>query len=242
MDLTDTIKRRTPGRGGPAGPAARIARLAPNFVWLAFAVLAGVGYGLNWLLVPHARDGISLTEFIVKIVIFLLAIASVASLPRVVRESRYGFLLLSVPTLAFLGYIIPRMYYWFLMGPAEEPAYYTLLWNVCFPAIVLSICLGFRMGGATFGKTFKVGVNSTILLFSGYLEFMWFVVNPLPYEAMKTIPHIEVLIGFKPSHMGLLAFFAFHIPLFVIVNLLPIDRWLDEWSAAPGTPVHAGGA
>ncbi len=49
---------------------------------------------------------------------------------------------------------------------------------------------------------------------------------------MATIPHIEVLIGFKPSHMGLLVFFAFHIPLLVIVNLLPIDRWLDGWSAA----------
>jgi hypothetical protein len=60
---------------------------------------------------------------------------------------------------------------------------------------------------------------------------------------MKTIPHIEVLIGFKPSHPGLLIFFACHIPLFVIVNLLPIDRWLENWSAAARrTPLPTGKA
>jgi hypothetical protein len=209
---------------------ALIARQAPHYAWVFFAALAAIGYGINWLVVPHAREGLTLPEFIVKIIIFLLAVAAVASLPRAICEAKYSFLLLALPTLAFLGYIIPRMYYYFVMGPSYEPQYYTLLWNLCYPGIVLSICLGYRMGGGTFGRTFKIGANSLILLFSGYLEYMWFVVNPMPYESMATIPHIEVLIGFKPSHSGLLLFFAFHIPLLVILNMLPIDRWISRWS------------
>jgi hypothetical protein len=241
--MTDTMERRTAGGTGSSGTWSRIVRLAPNYAWLALAALAGIGYGINWLVVPHTRETVALGEFMLKIAIFMLAIAAVSSLPGYIRDSRFSFLLLALPSLAFLGYIIPRMFYWFLMGPENEPAYYTLLWNVCYPAIVLSICLAYRLGGASFGKTFKVGANSTILLFSGYLEYMWFVINPLPYEGMKTIPHIEVLIGFKPSHPGLLIFFACHIPLFIIVNLLPIDRWLENWSAAARrTPLPTGKA
>lgn len=247
MNPTETMERRPAGAAESTGVAARIARLAPNYAWFVLMALAGIGYLVNWLVVPHTRETVSLTEFALKITIFMLAIAAVAGLPDYIRMSRFSFLLLSLPAVAFLGYIIPRMFYWFLMGPANEPAYYTLLWNLCYPGIVLSICLAYRMGGAPFGKVFKVGANSTILLFSGYLEYMWFVINPLPYEGMKTIPHIEVLIGFKPSHPGLLLFFAAHIPLFVIVNLLPIDRWLAtlsaRWSGTDGgAPLPAGQA
>ena len=200
-------------------------RFVDKYLWVMCAAVAAFGFLLIWTLLPHEREVLDKWQFAVKIGVFVFAIAAVSTFPN---NLRYGYLLASLPFLVFLGFIIPRMTYYFLMGPENEPAYYTYLWSLSYPGIILSICFGYRMGGGLPGKAIKLGLNGLILVFSGYLELMWFIVNPLNYSDMPSIPHVEVVIGFMPSYFGLFIFALCHIPLLVGVNLLPLDRWYEE--------------
>lgn len=196
-----------------------------RFLWIALALLAAASFAAIWIFLPHEREGQSKIEFILKISTFILAICAVALMPN---RFRFRWLLTSVPFLVFLGFVIPKMTYLFLMGPSTEPKYYTYLWSVNYPGIILSICLAWRLAGGSSGHAIKIGLNGLILVFSGYLELMWFQVNPLNYYDMPSIPHVEVILGFFPTYTQLFIFALCHIPLLIIVNASPIDRWLTR--------------
>jgi hypothetical protein len=234
---------------GPARPAAGadvrsgegsgpgwIARILLDYAWLCFAFLAATTFGIVWAFLPHVREGVTLPEFALKITAFVLAVFAVAAFPQHLRLSH---LLLSIPSLVFLGFIIPKMMWLFLQGPHTEPEYYTYLWSLNYPGILLSIALAFRIGGGSAGKVIKLGLNGVILVFSGYLELMWFVVNPWDYYDLPSIPHVEVIIGFFPTYTQLFVFALLHIPLLVAVNLAPIDRWLEMLRARLLHGTHA---
>lgn len=223
------VTRTTPTQAQSTDPKTQDRPTAVGFdhwAWLVPAVLALGAFGYIWVKLPHAREDVTLWQFIVKVVAFIFAIIAVSLFPRVKRG---GYLLVCLVFVLFLGYIIPRMTYFFLMGPNNLPQYYTYLWSLDYPLIMLAMTFAWRQAGGTFGTAVKIGLNGLVLVFSGFLEWMWFRANSnMDYYGMKTIPHIDVIIGHFPTYGGLFIYMLCHIPIFVALNLAPWDRWLDR--------------
>ncbi len=202
------------------------ARTFDRWFWLPLAVVAACGLGFVWLALPHAREDAKLWQFALKVGMFVFAVVAVALFPKLPRA---GYLAASAPFLLFLGLITPKMTFYFLQGPQTLPEYYTYLWSLDYPVIMLSLCFAWRQAGGSSGGAIKIGLNGLILVFSGFLEWMWFRANPsMDYYGMKTIPHINVIIGHFPSYGGLFVYMLFHIPLLVAVNIAPFDRWIGK--------------
>lgn len=238
MDVNQKIKDAAVSDGQQIRRPVSGRQLTFRYLWLIFGAFAVIAFGAIWALLPHEREGQTLWEFVAKIIAFIFAIAAVSTFPQRFRGS---YLVAAAPFVVFLSFIIPRMTYYFLMGPKTEPIYYTYLWSLDYPAILLSVALAYRLGGGSFGHCVKIGLSGLILVFSGFLELMWFVVNPLDYYDLPSVPHVEVIIGHFPSRPELVVFALCHIPLLLIVNLLPLDRWYDRFLGVPagGPPVSS---
>lgn len=211
---------------GLGGKFSDRAKFVDSYSWIPVGVSALIGFALIWKLLPHAREDQTLGEFVAKFAVFVLAIMSASLAPRLQKA---GYLVACVPFLIFLGFIIPKMTYYFLQGSQTLPQYYTYLWSLFYPGIILSICLAWRQAGGSAGRSLKIGLMGLVLVFSGYLEWMWFRANPnMDYYAMKTIPHIQVIIGHFPSYAGLFIYMICHVPIFIAIGFAPFDRWLDK--------------
>lgn len=221
-------------RGDHVERESRRRRWVDNYLWLALGMAALVGLGIIWKFLPHERENVTLWQFAVKVLAFVIAVLAVSFIPRF---ERVGFLIASLPYFAFLGFITPKMTYYFLKGPQTQPEYYTYLWSLSYPAIILSICLSWRQAGGSVGRSIKIGLNGLLLVFSGFLEWMWFRINTsMNYYDMKTIPHIDVIIGHFPSYGGLFVYMLCNVPLFVAVNMAPIDSWVDRLRGSAAAP------
>ncbi|HUN37100.1 MAG TPA: hypothetical protein VMU95_34310 [Trebonia sp.] len=201
------------------------AKLFDRYAWIILGILAIIGFALTWKFFPHARENQTLGQFIAKSVVFIVAIGSVSLLPRL---NKAGFLVVSATFLIFLGFVIPKMTYYFLQGPQTLPQYYTYLWSLSYPGIILSLCLAWRQAGGSAGRSIKIGLIGLVLVFSGYLDWMWFRANPnMNYYDEKTIPHVQVIIGHFPTYLGLFIYMICYIPIIVAIGIAPLDRWLD---------------
>lgn len=66
-----------------------------------------------------------------------------------------------------------------------------------------------------------------ILIFSGFLDILWYVVNPVGIpETIVYAHHIEIILGHYPSFGEAIVFALLHLPILAIVLLLPLDRWV----------------
>jgi hypothetical protein len=93
----------------------------------------------------------------------------------------------------------------------------------------MSVCLSYRIGGGTPGNCFKIGASGVIILFSGFLDLMWYIINPV--EIPKTLQyahHIKVILGHYATYTEGIIFCLFHIPLMLILMYLPLDSWIDK--------------
>lgn len=222
----DVAEDNLPVSARRSGSIPRRRQWIDSYAWLVLGVLALVTLGLEWKYMPHAREGQTLGQFAAKVATLVLAIASVSLVPRLRRT---GYLIAGTPLLAILGFVIPKLTFYFLQGPQTQPEYYTYLWSLLYPGIVVAICLSWRQAGGSAGHALKVGLMGIVLVFSGYLEWMWFRANPSAnYYGMKTIPHIQVIIGHFPSYGGLFIYMMCNVPIFVAIGIAPFDRWLDR--------------
>jgi len=212
-------------------------------LWLILMVLGAAGF-LTVYLLPHQSEIDSPLQVIYKIVVFLVISAGIALFPN---RSRCGYLLLLVPLLGFLGYIIPRISYLGFVAvpqglPNAEGEFYTYLYLMLFPATLLSITLAYRLGGGTAGNCLKIASSGTILIFSGFLDLLWFVVNPIGIPStLQYAHHIEMIIGHYPSYSEGIAFAVLHLPILGLVLLLPLDRWLHRLLEGPAAPAPSRG-
>ena len=89
--------------------------------------------------------------------------------------------LLYVPFLFFAGYLLPRIsYFYFGDGErAQGDTFYTHLYLLLYPGIVLTVTAAYRLGGGSAGRCLKLAANGIVIVFSGLLDVMWWVVNPV---------------------------------------------------------------
>jgi hypothetical protein len=166
---------------------------------------------------------------------FICLCAAIACFPWV---SGRLYLLLLAPLVFFTGYLLPRVSF-FYYGDAERvqgDSFYTHLYLLLYPGIVLTVAAAYKLGRGSPGRTLKIAISGIVIVFSGWLDIMWMVVNPVPIPDVIDAPHINVFTG-GPIPFGATIWFAVaHIPLLVAVNLLPLDRLITRLTrtAAPG--------
>ena len=231
--------------GGPAGTAAAggpgaagAGRWAPHVWWIALA--AGVaGAAFVWLALPHGRDIESPWELVAKLVVFGCLCCAIALFPWAPRLPHW---VLYAPFVFFTGYVVPRIsgFYYTDAQRAHGDSFYTHVYLLLYPGIVLTAGAAYRIGGGSPGRTLKVLVTGIVIVFSGFLDLMWYVVNPVGIPDRIDAPHINVITG-GPISFGATVLFALaHVPILVGVNLLPLDRWIGYRTGAAPAPAARG--
>jgi hypothetical protein len=199
-----------------------VMRFLKKFFWLVCFVVGLVATLIVFFSFSFQREEMQLYQYVIHITIFIIVLLGISFFPQ---KFKYGHLLISVPFVLYFGYVCPSMSFAAIFSLVDK--YYTLENIFMFPLLVFSICLAYRIGGGTSGKCLKTGLNGLILLFSGFVDVMWFLVNEVDYSSWPvTIPHIEVILGFTPTFVQLLLFVFVHLLLLVIVNILPFDKWI----------------
>jgi hypothetical protein len=202
-----------------------------HFWWI--LLLSGcLGFLHIWFFFPHESSINGIVHIVYKIFIYIIICLGISCFPK--KQSK-SYILVILIFFVFLGFILPRLgYFGFYAIPQKGEAawgeYYTLLFLILYPAIVLTASLSYRIGGGKAGKTFKIALGSQIILFSGYLDLMWHIINEVDYpEIFYNAHHIKVFIGHFPNLTEVIIFALCHIPLLVGIILLPLDRWIDSF-------------
>lgn len=193
-----------------------------KYLWLIFLFIGAVSFLLVWFTFQHQRETYSLIQYLIQIVIFIILILSISFFPN---QFRLRYLLLTIPLIIYLGYLAPKMTYLAIQG--QIGMFYTLEFTFLYPGLIMAICLAYRLGGGSPGRCVKTGLSGIILLFSGFLDWMWFVTNQLDYaKNVGTIPHIQVIIGHIPSLTELIIFVMVHFLIIIGINCMPLDKWM----------------
>jgi hypothetical protein len=226
--------------GAPANAVVRA--FVDRYLWLVLMVLGSIGFLTVYLLMPHKSEIDSPLQVVYKLFVYLVISCGIALFPN---RPRSMYLLLLVPLMGFLGYIIPRIsYLGFVALPAGHPGadgeFYTHLYLMLYPAILLSIAFAYRVGGGASGNCLKINFAGVILIFSGFLDVFWFLSNPTGTpEVLAHAHHIEMILGHYPSYGETIGFALMHIPLLCVVLLLPLDRWIQRLLGRLEVPARA---
>ena len=77
-------------------------------------------------------------------------------------------------------------------------------------------------------------------MFSGFLDVMWYVVNPVEMPEVIDAPHINLFTGGPISFGAAILFALAHVPILVGINLLPLDRWIGRLARGREPRASAG--
>ncbi|WP_055477854.1 hypothetical protein [Sphaerimonospora mesophila] len=189
--------------------------------------VGAAGAAFVWLATPHSREIHSAWDLVAKLIAFACLCFAIAVFPR--TSPRLSWLLY-VPFVFFTGYLIPRIS-WFYYGDgarAQGDSFYTHLYLLLYPGIVLTVAAAYRIGGGTPGRCLKVMATGVVIVFSGFLDIMWQVVNPVAIPDVIDAPHINLFTGGPISFGATIVFALAHVPIIVGINLLPLDRWIGR--------------
>jgi hypothetical protein len=203
------------------------------------AAVGVVGAAVTWLTSTHGREVGSGWEYVAQLAVFFCVTLAVALFPN--RWPGW-YVLVLLAFVVFAGYLFPRIS-WFYYGGADAQAqadlFYTTLYKLAYPAFVLTVTAAYRLGGGSPGRTLKIAWTGVLILFSGFLDVMWQVVNPVPIPPQIDAPHIAAILGGPVSFGVAVAFVVAHVPVIVALNLLPLDRWIDRLLGPERAPVPA---
>jgi hypothetical protein len=213
-----------------------VAVAARRRLWVVFAAAGLVGSLAVWVFLPHEWEIENAWIPLVKVGIFVCLCLAIALFPN---RSRYGYLLATLPLLVFLGFILPRVSYYVFHDAALDGTQareaYTVLYLLLYPGIVLSIALAYRLGGGSPGRVLKVALLGVVLIFSGFLDFLYPLVTPKPIPDVVEANHIRIFLGHFPSYREVGFFLLAHVPVLAGIILLPLDRWLARLTGDEST-------
>lgn len=201
-------------------------RWAVHQWWISLVVGAG-GFGIVWAATPHTREIGAAWELAAKLLVFACLCWAIAVFPWVSPKMHW---LTYVPFVFFTGYLIPRIS-WFYYGDgarAHGDEFYTHLYLLLYPGIVLTVAAAYRIGGGSPGRSLKIMATGVVIVFSGFLDVMWQVVNPVTIPDVIDAPHINLFTGGPISFEMTIVFALAHVPVIVGINLLPLDRWIGR--------------
>ncbi|MEV0197099.1 hypothetical protein [Nonomuraea sp. NPDC050691] len=212
--------------GPPTESGTNGRRWAPHLWWVALAVgMAGAVF--VWLGTDHSREIAAAWQLGAKLLVFACLCCAIAFFPWTSPRLHW---LLYVPFVFFTGYVIPRISYFYYgdTARAQPDDFYTHLYLLLYPGIVLTVAAAYRLGGGSPGRCLKVMATGILIVFSGWLDLMWYTINPVERPEAIDAPHINLFTGGPISFGATIVFALAHLPIIVGINLLPLDRWIGR--------------
>lgn len=204
--------------------------LVKRNVWIIYFLLALAGTCWVWFGMPH--DGhIVLYQLAVKIATFLLLISTIAFFPN---KNKLVYTLVIGSFLIPLVYILPRLSYLGYIGIPSDPIgqgneFYTHLYLLLYPFIIMLACFSYRIGGGKPGNCYKIALCGVLLIFSGLLDIMWYIVNPVDIpEVIPYAQHLQIFFGRPAGYTETIVFALCHLPFIIGVLFVPVDRWIEK--------------
>lgn len=201
-----------------------------KYLWLISLCIGGFGTLFIWFCLPRQSQIDEWWWLVVKFAVFAFAIIGISFFPNKLRASH---LLCCLPFIPFLCYIIPRLSFSGIFGTIEDPVkqgeFYTVLYLLCYPLIMMSIAFAHRMGGGKPGQSIKICLIGITLIFSGLLDLCFNTVNGRPLaESLDYAYHIIIIFGRSLTWKEGFIFALCHIPLIVLFIWLPLDKWFEK--------------
>ena len=202
-----------------------------KYNWLVLLSIGFSGFLLIWFFLPHKSEIDHIWQMLFKIFISFIIIAGISFFPN---KNKLSYLLLLVPILGFVSYIIPRLSYLCYHGVAQNlpngsQDYYTHLYFLTYPAIILTLCFAYRLGGGSPENCFKLGCGGVLILFSGLLDVMIYLITPLDIpDTLIYAHHIAIVIGKYPSFTETILFTLAHVPFIILLFVIPIKKVLKK--------------
>ena len=202
-----------------------------KYLWFISMFIGGAGALLIWMFLPHQSEIEEVWWLIVKFIAFAFIVLGISLFPN---KLRHGHLLVCLPFIVFLSYIIPRLSFCGIFGtitePVEQGKFYTILYLLCYPLIVMSVSFAYRMGGGSSGKTIKINIVGMLLIFSGLLDLCFNTANGRPLAtSLDYAYHIITILGRAPTWIEGLIFALCHVPIIILVIFLPLETWFEKW-------------
>jgi hypothetical protein len=199
-------------------------------IWISFLLFGIIGFLLVWFFLPHKSEIDSVWQLIFKLGVFFLVVFSIAFFPN---QAKSGYLFVILPFFVFTGFLIPKLSFYGFTGSVVTNnlygEFYTLLYLLLYPSIILTTCLAYRIGGGSPGNCIKIALSGVLILFSGFLDLLWYVVNPVKLpEIIQYAHHIKLILGHYPTYQEAIFFALAHLPVFVVILLLPLNQWIDK--------------
>jgi hypothetical protein len=211
-----------------------------GWLWLVPAVPAVALVMLIMVVMPPEQTLQNLGDWAFRLSPFVLAVVTVALLPRWAFAP--GLIVLAV--VVYMGYLDTGMVLRILTlanAPDEEQqslfegVYQWELLTATF--IVLFALFAYRMGGARTATVLKVGVASILVVISGLNDLTFWLTNDWPDgrpEVLRWASHIIVFVGGPPSVATAVVFLVVHFVLAAAVLMLPLGRLVDRALCRPG--------
>ncbi len=198
-----------------------------NWFWAICMLLGLLGFFAIWFFIPRNQYISTIWDLVFKFLIFAFIIVGIATFPNKLKN---GYILTILPFIVFLGYIIPRISYYGYFGAEIDKVafgeFYTALYLLNYPMITFATSFAYRMGGGTPGNTIKIPVCGMLLIFSGFLDIMWHLINPVALPEHIYGSHLVILFRRPPLFSEVIIFALCHILLIIGILLLPLDKWI----------------
>jgi hypothetical protein len=226
VTLTETV------RPDPTVISALFRRRA--WLWLVPAVPAVALTGLIMVVLPPDQKLDNLAEWAFKLSPFVLAVLTVALLPR----WRFGPALLVLAVIVYMGYLDTGMVLRILdfgdVPESEQQASFQSVYQFeLFTAtfVVLFGLLAYRVAGARTTSVLKFGIASILVVISGLNDFTFWLTNDWPNgrpAEFRWASHIIVFVGGPPSVAAAVVFMVVHLALAGAIMALPLGRMVDR--------------
>ncbi len=204
------------------------------WLWLVPAVPAVALVGLIMVVLPPDQKLDNLAEWAFKLSPFVLAVLTVALLPR----WRFGPALLVLAVIVYMGYLDTGMVLRILefgdVPESEQQASFQSVYQFeLFTAtfVVLFGLLAYRVAGARTTSVLKFGVASILVVISGLNDFTFWLTNDWPNgrpAEFRWASHIIVFVGGPPSVATAVVFMVVHLALAGAIMALPLGRMVDR--------------
>jgi hypothetical protein len=198
-------------------------RLTEN-VWFFCLLIGAIGTVLSLYLFPKNREESTLLQYVTHIIVFVIIITGIGLFPT---KKKWLFILLTIPILIFNMYLAPRLTYFAEFN--QYGNFYNLFFKILYPLFLCSIIFAYRIGGGKVGECIKIGLIGLLVLFSGVMDFMWFILNGFEYAKYATsIPHVQLIIGHVPKLHEMIIFMLVHLILSIAVLFVPFNDFFEK--------------
>jgi hypothetical protein len=236
-----TVTEMARPEAGPAGGWIGALYQRRAWLWLVPAVPAAALTGLIMVILPADQTLNNLAEWAFRLSPFVLAVLTIAVLPR----WRFSPALLVLAVIVYMGYLDTGMVLRILdFGDAPDAEQQASFQNIyqfeLFTAtfVVLFGLLAYRIAGARSTSVLKLGIASILVVISGLNDFTFWLTNNWPGgrpTEFRWASHIIVFVGGPPGVTTVVAFMLIHLAMAGTIMALPLGRLVDRALGRPET-------